>query len=103
VDALFKQLAESEHEVRRFAAATEDQWFARVGREATLRKDVEKEEEELKSARADNRKMAEQVDRLGRNRLIDNISLVKFENGKLAKLAALKEAGGEQESEQLSL
>lgn len=89
--------------MRRFGGATEEEWFVRVGREARLRKEVEKEEEEVKTARADNRRMAEQVDRLGRNRLIDNISLVKLENGKLAKLAALKETAAEQEGEQLTL
>jgi len=63
-----------------------------VGKEASLKHTIEKEEEETKCLKISNRKIFEKIEKMTRNKLIDNISVIKYENNKNTKLNALKES-----------
>lgn len=74
-----------------------------VGEEASLKKAIEKEEEELKGVKMDNRKIFERIEKLTRNKLIDNITVIRYENNKTTKLTKLRESIVEKETELLDL
>lgn len=74
-----------------------------MGLEAGLRKAIEKEEEELKGVKLENRRLFEKIEKLTRNKLIENITVIRYENNKNTKLTKLREGITERECELLEL
>jgi hypothetical protein len=56
IEKLLTELNESEKINRALSQQGDEKWFSLIGEEASLKKAIEKEEEELKGVKMDNRK-----------------------------------------------
>ena len=57
-----------------------------VFEESSLKKRLEREEEELKAVKLENRRLFENIEKITRNKLITNITIIKQDNSKFNRL-----------------
>ena len=103
VDALAGELVVAQREAHEAEQRGTGELLGLVAAEARLRRQLELEEQELKGLRLANRRGVEKMEKVTRNKLIDNMTAIKVDNHKHSKLSALKESVGEREGRLLEL